>query len=164
MKIAENSVVTLEYSLHLGDGTIIDRNVDGEPITYIHGFGELVPGLEDALEGMEAGQSKQVVVAPDDGYGERDEANFQILDREALGDEPLKEGDELVASDEDGDEIPVKIVKIVGDKVTVDFNHPLAGKTLHFSVQVREVRAATIEELEHGHAHGEDDEHHHDDE
>jgi FKBP-type peptidyl-prolyl cis-trans isomerase SlyD len=155
MKIAENSVVTLEYALHLGDGVIVDRSEAGDPLVYLHGMGDIVPGLESALEGLEAGASKQVVVTPDDGYGPRDEQAVQTLASSAFGDATFKEGDEFVATDDDGNDVPVKVLKIAGSKVTVDFNHPLAGKTLHFSVQVREVRAATGEELEHGHIHGE---------
>lgn len=155
MKIAENTVVTLEYSLHLGDGVTVDQSEPDDPLVYLHGIGEIVPGLEDALEGLEAGQTTQVVVAPEEGYGERDPAAVQEVDSSAF-EGPVKAGDTMVATDEDGDEMLVTIVKVEGDKVTIDLNHPLAGKPLHFEVTVREVRAATAEELEHGHAHGAD--------
>lgn len=163
MKIADNSVVTLEYSLHLGDGVIVDHSEPEDPLIYLHGMGEIVPGLEAALEDLEAGASVQIVVDATDGYGLRDEEAVQTLALSAFGEQKLTEGDEFIASDDDGEAVPVKVLKVFGDKVTVDFNHPLAGKTLHFSVQVRAVRAATEEELEHGHFHGEGDGHHHDD-
>lgn len=161
MKIAENTVVTLEYTLHLGDGVIIDKSEPGEPLTYIHGLGEIVEGLENELEGLEAGAKKQVVVKAEEGYGLRDEKAVQTLEKSAFEGQDVKPGDEFIAVDDDGEQVPVKIVKLEGDKVTVDFNHPLAGKTLHFSVDVKEVRAATEEELEHGHVHGPDGHHHH---
>jgi FKBP-type peptidyl-prolyl cis-trans isomerase SlyD len=159
MKIADNSVVSLDYSLHLGDGVIIDKSEPGDPLVYLHGSGQIVPGLEDALSGMEVGQSKKVSVTPAEGYGVRDETRVQVLPKEAFGGQPVKAGDELIAVNDDGDQVPLKIVSIAGDKVTVDFNHPLAGATLHFSVEVKEVRAATAEELEHGHVHGPGGEH-----
>lgn len=160
MKIAENAVVTLEYSLHLGDGVIIDRSEAGEPLTYLQGFDQIVPGLEAALEGLEAGVTTSVVVGPEDGYGLREDDAIQQVDKTAFEGQAIKPGDELLATDEDGEVMPVKIVRIDGDQVTIDLNHPLAGKTLHFSVEIKEVRAATAEELEHGHPHGEDGHHH----
>lgn len=154
MNIAENSVVSLDYSLHLGDGVIIDKSEPGDPLVYLHGSGQIVPGLENALAGLAPGESKKVTVSPKEGYGERDEKQVQTLPIAAFGGQPVKAGDELVAVNDDGDQIPLKIVRVAGDQVTVDFNHPLAGATLHFSVEVKDVRAATEEELEHGHVHG----------
>lgn len=156
MQIAENHVVTLEYTLHLGDGVIVDKSEPGDPLTYIHGFGEIVEGLESELEGLEVGAKKLVVVSPEEGYGVRDDRSVQELDKSAFEGQDVKIGDEFIAVDDDGEQVPVKILKLDGDKVTVDFNHPLAGATLHFFVEVKDVRAATEEELEHGHVHGED--------
>ena len=161
MKVAANCVVSLEYSLHLGDGEVIDSSEGGEPLVYLHGAGQIVPGLERQLDGMEVGDSKQVVIAPTDGYGEREQENVRQESRAKFGDQPIQAGDELVAIDEDHNQLPVRIEKIEGDEVTVDFNHPLAGKTLHFDVKVRDVRAATAEELSHGHVHGAGCHHHH---
>lgn len=161
MKIGKNSVVSLEYSLHFGDGEVVDASEPGEPMIYLHGHAQIVPGLESALEGLETGASKQVVVAPAEGYGE--------LNLEAVQRVPIKAfpegfkpeiGMELVAEGPDGDPLPfvVKGVErsLEGEIVVVDFNHPLAGKTLHFSVTVGEIREASAEELEHGHVHGPD--------
>ncbi|HCF60607.1 MAG TPA: peptidylprolyl isomerase [Myxococcales bacterium] len=158
MKVAPKRVVSLEYSLHLGDHQVIDSS-EGEPLSYLHGTAQIIPGLERQLEGMEPGESKQVTIAPADGYGERDPSNVQEVPRTAFGDRELHEGDELVAIDDEQNEVPVRIEKLVGDKVMVDFNHPLAGKTLHFEVTIRDVREASDEEIAHGHAH--DGHHHH---
>jgi FKBP-type peptidyl-prolyl cis-trans isomerase SlyD len=154
MKIANGTVVELDYSLHLGDGKIVDQS-EGEPLSYIHGEGHIVPGLEQALAGLEVGAKKQVVVAPAEGYGEHDAAGVQEVARDAFpADFQPQEGMQLVAESPDGQPVQF-IVKQVGlQTVTVDFNHPLAGKTLHFDVTVRGVRQATDEEKEHGHVHG----------
>ena len=160
MKVSENTVVKLEYSLHLGDGVIIDRSDEGAPLAYLHGAGQIVPGLEQKLEGLEAGQTLQVQIEPKDGYGERDLRKIQDMPRQMFGGQQMKAGDEFVAVDEDQNQIPVRIEAVNGDKITVDFNHPLAGKTLHFSVKIADVRKATEEELQHGHAHGGDGHHH----
>jgi FKBP-type peptidyl-prolyl cis-trans isomerase SlyD len=161
MKVAAHCVISLDYSLHLGDGKVVDSSKGGEPLVYLHGSGQIIPGLEKALDGLESGESKELTVAPQDGYGERDPENVQQITREQFGDREPKPGDEFVAIDDQHNEIPVRVEKVEGDKVTVDFNHPLAGKTLHFAVTVKDVRAATPEELSHGHAHGGDGHHHH---
>jgi FKBP-type peptidyl-prolyl cis-trans isomerase SlyD len=161
VKVAAQCVVSLDYSLHLGDGKVVDSSEGAEPLVYLHGSGQIIPGLEQALGGMEAGESKELTVSPKDGYGERDAENVQEITRDHFGDRELKPGDEFVAIDDQKNEIPVRVESVAGDKVTVDFNHPLAGKTLHFAVTIKEVRAATPEELSHGHAHGGDGHHHH---
>lgn len=161
MKIAANRVVSLDYSLHLGDGAIVDSSAEGEPLVYLHGTGQIIPGLERQLEGLSAGDARQLTVNAQEGYGELDPKAIQDVDKKAFGDRALKEGDEFIAVDDQDNEIPVRIKTVKGEKVTVDFNHPLAGKTLHFSVKVKDVREATDEEREHGHAHGEGGHHHH---
>lgn len=157
MKIAKGCVVDLDYSLHLGDGEVVDRSEPGEPLSYLHGEGEIVPGLESALEGLSTGDQRNVVVEPQSGYGVHDHRGVQRVPREAFppGFEP-KPGMELTAQNADGDEVPFVVQGVDGDQVVIDLNHPLAGKTLHFDVTVREVREATAEELEHGHVHGPD--------
>ncbi len=165
MKIGKGSVVSLQYSLHLGDGEVIDASEPGDPLVYIQGESQIVPGLERELEGLEAGARRQVAVSPADGYGEADPGGIQRVPRREFpeGFEPA-EGMELVAQGPDGEPLPfvVKGVErsLEGEVVIVDFNHPLAGKTLHFDVTVAEVRAATEEELEHGHVHGPEGHHH----
>jgi FKBP-type peptidyl-prolyl cis-trans isomerase SlyD len=155
MRIEKGRVVDLDYSLHLGDGEVVDRSEPGEPLTYLHGEGEIVPGLESALEGMEQGQQKKVVVSPDSGYGDRDPTRVQRVPREAFPPGFVPQiGMELSAQGPDGEEVPFVIEKVEPGTVTIDLNHPLAGKTLHFDVTVRAVREATPDELHHGHAHG----------
>jgi len=161
MKVASQCVVSLEYSLHLGDGKVVDSSEGGEPLTYLQGSGQIIPGLEQQLLGLEEGASKQVVIGPKDAYGESDPESIQEVTRDHFGDKAIKEGDEFIAVDDEHHEIPVRIAKVEGDKVTVDFNHPLAGKTLHFDIKVKGVRQATAEELSHGHAHGGGHDHHH---
>ncbi len=153
MKISANNVVSLEYSLHLGDGEIIDRS-DGEPLVYLHGAGQLIPGLERQLEGLSIGDARTFTVAAADGYGELDPDAIQEVPRTQFGGRELKVGDQFIAMDENQNQFPVRIKATTADTVTVDFNHPLAGKTLHFDIKVRDVRAASQEELAHGHAHG----------
>jgi FKBP-type peptidyl-prolyl cis-trans isomerase SlyD len=160
MKITQDSVVTIDYRLHLGNGEVVDESEPGDPLVYLHGHGETVPGLEDALEGKAVGDSLKVKVAPDQGYGDHDPEKIEEVPRTEFPDElELKPGSILTATDDDGQEMDFLVKEIKGDKVIVDFNHPLAGKTLFFEVTVRDVRAATPEELEHGHVHGPGHEH-----
>ena len=162
MKIASGSVVGIDYSLHLGDGEVVDSSEAGDPLTYLHGEGQIVPGLESALEGLEPGATRKVVVSPEQGYGARDARGVQEVPRSAFPkDFEPRPGLELTAEGEDGEPVPFVIREVKPESVVIDLNHPLAGATLHFDVTVREVRAATAEELEHGHAHGPGDHHHH---
>jgi FKBP-type peptidyl-prolyl cis-trans isomerase SlyD len=160
MQIANDSVVSIDYRLHLGDGKTIDESDPGEPLVYLHGYEQIVPGLEKALEGKKVGESLKVTVTPEDGYGEYDPDGVEEVPREDFPpDMELEAGGIVSATDEEGDEVDFLVKEVRPNTVVVDFNHPLAGKTLHFEVTVREVRAATKEELEHGHAHGPGHEH-----
>lgn len=160
MQITKDSVVTLDYRLHLGDGKIIDESEPGDPLVYLHGYEEIVPGLEKALEGKKAGESLKVEVAPKDGYGEYDPDGVEEVPREDFPpDMELEAGGIVSATDEDGDDVEFLVKEVRPKTVVIDFNDPMAGKTLHFEVTVREVRAATPEELEHGHAHAPGHEH-----
>lgn len=155
MKIAKGSAVQIDYKLHLGDGDIVDASSPGEPFWYLHGEGQIVPGLESALEGLGEGESKQVVVAPADAYGERDPERVQEVPPAAFpADVKPEVGMTFVAEAPSGEALPLTVREIRPDAVVVDLNHPLAGQTLHFDVTVRGVRAATPEELQHGHVHG----------
>ncbi len=155
MKIGSGSVVGIDYSLHLGDGKVIDASEAAEPLTYLHGEGQIVPGLESALEGLSVGDHKQVVVAPAEGYGEHDPNGVQEVPRNAFPPtfEP-ETGMELTAEGPNGEPVPFCVREVRPETIVIDLNHPLAGKTLHFDVTVREVRTATTEEIQHGHAHG----------
>jgi FKBP-type peptidyl-prolyl cis-trans isomerase SlyD len=154
MEIAKDVVVSLDYRLHLGDGKIIEETEPGDPLVYLHGYEEIVPGLEKALEGHKAGESLKVQVSAEEGYGEYDPESVEEVPREDFpADLELEEGGIVTATDEEGDEVDFLVKEVRSQTVVVDFNHPLAGKPLHFEVTVREVRKATPEELEHGHAH-----------
>jgi len=162
MKIANGTVVGIDYSLHLGDGRVIDASEPKDPLTYLHGEGQIVPGLEAALAGLQPGDQRQVVVKPEEGYGEHDPRGLQEVQRTAFpqGFNP-EVGMELTAEGENGEPVPFSIREVRPDSVLIDLNHPLAGKTLYFDVTVRDVREATEEERSHGHAHGPDGHHHH---
>ncbi|WP_375773633.1 peptidylprolyl isomerase [Archangium gephyra] len=160
MQIAKDTVVSIDYRLHLGDGKIIDESEPGDPLVYLHGYEEIVPGLENALAGKKAGESLKVVVEPKDGYGEYDPDGVEEVPREDFPpDMELEAGGIVSATDEDGDDVEFLVKEVRPKTVVIDFNDPMAGKTLHFEVTVREVRAATKEELEHGHAHAPGHEH-----
>ncbi|GMA16208.1 peptidylprolyl isomerase [Deinococcus metallilatus] len=151
MNITQDKVVELDYVLKV-DGEVVDRSEPGDPLVYLHGHSNIIPGLERALEGKKAGDSLHVTVQPEDGYGERDEDNVETLDRSDFDDE-VEVGATYYAQAEDGSVLPFTVVGVEGDQVQVDFNPPLAGQVLNFDVTVRNVRDATPEELEHGHAH-----------
>lgn len=154
MQIGGNKVVTIDYTLTDHEGTVIDTSKGEEPMSYIQGIGNLIPGLESALEGKSAGDTLQVSVAPEEGYGLRDEALMQVMPMEAFeGVGEVEVGMQFRARTAEGTQI-LTVVEVDGDNVTVDGNHPLAGLTLNFDVAVRDVRDATDEELSHGHAHG----------
>ncbi|WP_224367198.1 FKBP-type peptidyl-prolyl cis-trans isomerase [Hyalangium versicolor] len=160
MEIAKDSVVSINYRLHLGDGKIIEESEESDPLVYLHGYEEIVPGLEKALEGKKVGDSLKVQVSPAEGYGDYDPEGVEEVPREDFpADLELEEGGIVSATDDEGDEVDFLVKEVRPKTVVVDFNHPLAGKTLHFEVKVLEVRAATAEELEHGHAHSPGHEH-----
>lgn len=154
MTIQKDKVATIEYTLTGKDGAVIDAS-NGDPLPYLHGHMNLVPGLEKELEGKTVGDKFNVVVAAAEGYGERDEQFVQVVPREMLkGIDDLQVGMHFQASGPEGQTHSVHISAIDGDDITVDGNHPLAGQDLIFDIEVVELRDATTEELEHGHVHG----------
>ena len=154
MHIEKNRVVTLNYTLRDDQGSVIDSSSGRGPLSYLHGKGNIVPGLEQALAGKAAGDKLDVTVAPAQGYGLRDERLVQIVPRHKFGEVAgLSPGMQVRATGAQGPRL-VTVVRVDRDFVTVDGNHPLAGRTLHFSVEVAEVRKATHEEVSHGHVHG----------
>lgn len=160
MEITADRVVTIHYTLKDDKGAVIDSSSGGEPLAYIQGHGNLVAGLEQALEGKQDGNTLAVVVPPAEGYGERDESLIQRLPKRALqGSGEIKKGMQFQARTEDGMRL-FTVTAVMGDMVTLDGNHPLADHTLHFDVEVVGVREATPEELEHGHVHGAGGHHH----
>jgi FKBP-type peptidyl-prolyl cis-trans isomerase SlyD len=160
VEIARNRVVSFHYTLHDEQGKVLDASGGRGPMTYLHGKNNIIPGLEQALEGKAAGDKLEVTVAPEQGYGRRSDALVQIVPRnrfpEGAG---LAPGMQVRASGARGERL-VTVVRVERDFVTVDANHPLAGRTLHFSVEVAEVRKATHEEITHGHVHGPGGHHH----
>ena len=162
MQITQNTVASIEYTLKDGDGQVLDTSEGREPLTYLHGSGNLVPGLEAALEGSGTGDSVSVTVEPSEGFGERDENLIQQVPKSAFeGVESIEAGMRFQAADEQGQGRIVTVTEVEDEQVTVDANHPLAGVPLNFNVSVVEVRAASDEEIEHGHVHtGEEEEDH----
>jgi FKBP-type peptidyl-prolyl cis-trans isomerase SlyD len=155
MQITSGSVVVFDYTLTDDDKEIIDSSTGSEPLAYIQGEGQIVPGLEKAMEGKKAGDSFSISIAPEEAYGLHDPENISVVPADQIeGGEELEEGMQLHTEGEFGEQT-VLITKIVGNEVTIDGNHPLAGLTLHFDIAIRDVRAATEEELDHGHVHGE---------
>ena len=157
--VADDVVVILAYKLSV-DGEIVDMADDQEAIQFLQGHRNLIPGLELQLNGMKVGETKHVVVSPDQGYGP--------IDKEAISEVPLTEFPEgvtpevdmeLEMKDQEGNEMYGRVLSIQDDGVTMDFNHPLAGKELHFEVKIVDLRAPSSEELAHGHVHSH--EHHH---
>ena len=160
MHIEKNRVVTLNYTLRDEQGTILDASSGRGPLSYLHGKGNIIPGLEQALSGKAAGDKLDVTVAPEQGYGPRDERLVQIVPRTKFGEvENLAPGMQVRVGGQQGQRI-VSVVRVDRDFVTIDGNHPLAGRTLHFSVEIAEVRKASHEEVAHGHVHGPDGHHH----
>jgi FKBP-type peptidyl-prolyl cis-trans isomerase SlyD len=160
VQIEKNRVVTLHYTLRDDQGAVIDTSSGRAPLSYLHGKGNIIPGLEKALAGKSAGDRLEVTVAPEQGYGPRDERLVQTLPRSRFEQgTALQPGMQLRATTPRGARI-VTVVKVERDFVTVDGNHPLAGRTLHFAVEVAEVRRATHEEVSHGHVHGPGGHHH----
>ena len=161
MEITADRVVTIHYTLKDDDGVVIDSSSGGEPLAYIQGHGNLVAGLEKALEGKQDGSSLAVAVSAADGYGVRDAALIQRVPKRSLqGSGEIKKGMQFQARTDDGMRL-FTVTAVAGDMITLDGNHPLADKTLHFDVQIVGVREATSEELEHGHVHGAGGHHHH---
>ncbi len=155
MKIAKNTVVAIDYTLKDDEGEIVDSSEGQDPLHYLHGHGNIVAGLERALDGKEAGENVSVSIAPKDGYGERNEARVLKVERSALPSEMEPEvGMQVAAEGPNGQVLPLWITEVADKSVTLDGNHPMAGKTLHFTVDIRSVRDATAEELQHGHVHG----------
>lgn len=160
MQAAENSVVSIHYTLTNTRGDVLDSSRGGDPLVYLHGAGNIIPGLEKALAGKQAGDKLNVSVAPAEGYGERDDSLVQQVPRRAFqGVAQIEPGMSFQAQSSQGP-MRVTVTAVTGDMVTVDGNHPLAGETLNFDVEITEVRAATLEELAHGHVHGPGGHHH----
>lgn len=155
MTIADKHVVSIHYTLTDADGAKLDSSTGRAPLTYLHGAKNIIPGLERALTGKSVGDQLQVTVQPDDAYGEFDDDLVQTVPHEAFdGVDKVQPGMQFEARSPEGGSQVVVVKEVADEGVIVDGNHPLAGQVLHFDVKVEEVRAATDEELAHGHVHG----------
>ncbi len=161
MKIAQNAVVSIHYELADESGEIIDSSKGGDPLTYLHGNQNLIPGLERELEGRETGDELDVRIEPQDAYGEVNDQLIKQVPRSAFeGVDQIEPGMQFQATNNDGAVQQITVIEAGEDQVTIDANHPLAGVTLFFSVKVGDIREATAEELDHGHVHGPGGHHH----
>jgi len=160
MNIGAEKVVLINYTVTDNNGNLIDTSEGGEPLAYLHGYGNIIPGLEKALEGMKAGDKFTVEISPSEGYGEHRPEMIQTLPRSAF--HGIDEVEVGMVFHAEGPQGPVEVtVTAVGDQgVTIDGNHPLAGRILKFEGSVVEVRDASAEEIAHGHAHHGDHHHH----
>jgi len=151
--VQDHMVVKLDYTLIVED-EIMESTDEGEPIEFIQGIGQIIPGLEDALYGMKIGEKKTVEIQPEDAYGIYDPESLQVAKKEEFSEEiPLDVGTFLDLRDNEGEVLSAQIIEADEETVTLDFNHPLAGKILIFEITIAALRPATREELEHGHAH-----------
>ena len=151
MQIAARTVVSFDFTLKNAAGEELDHSEPGDPLVYLHGASQIVPGLERELEGLSVGDEKDVVVAPVDAYGEREASGVFMVPRSAFpADAPLAPGVTLMGEDDDGNAIEVRVVSVSPESVEVDANHPLAGQTLHYHVAVRSVRQASPKEMMQG--------------
>ncbi|MFP4329163.1 MAG: FKBP-type peptidyl-prolyl cis-trans isomerase [Alkalispirochaetaceae bacterium] len=154
MKVEKNKVVSINYTLTDDSGEVLDSSEGGEPLAYLHGQGNLIPGLETELEGKSEGDNFRTAIDPADGYGEYNDALIAEVPRDRFtGVDEINVGMEFQAQTSDGGSQIVRVTEVSDEAVKVDANHPLAGQTLHFDVTVAGVRDATEEELEHGHVH-----------
>jgi FKBP-type peptidyl-prolyl cis-trans isomerase SlyD len=152
-KVQDGQVVSMDYTLKVDD-EVVDTSEGHEPIEFIQGTGNIIPGLERELYGMAIGEDKDVVVAASDGYGDMDSEAFMDVPRSQFPDTiPMEIGTVLELHDQSGRPMHARIDQVGDETVRLDFNHPLAGKELHFSIKIAKLRAATDEELEHGHVH-----------
>jgi FKBP-type peptidyl-prolyl cis-trans isomerase SlyD len=162
LTVADDLVVSLAYTLRLEDGEVIDTSPahDREPLEFVQGQEQIIPGLEQALYGMALGDEKEVVVAPIDGYGEHDPEAFEMVERHIFPAEmTLEPGMSLRVRESSGEILDATVVDVRPEGILLDFNHPLAGETLYFQVKIAGLRTATEEELAHGHVHGPGHEH-----
>lgn len=156
MQISQHKVASIHYTLTDNDGKVLDSSVGREPLTYIHGTGNLIPGMEEGMQGKIKGDKFNLKVSPEKGYGVKSDKLLQQVPRSSFGTQPVQIGMQFQTNNGQ----VVTITKIGLDSITVDGNHPLAGVELNFAVEVLDVRSATTEEISHGHVHGPGGHHH----
>lgn len=155
MQITDKLAVSIHYILTNGAGEELDNSRNEEPMTYLHGFGQIIPGLENALKGKKVSDKFKVTIAPEDAYGERSDDMLQTVPMDMFADaDKVEVGMQFHADASNGVSV-VTVTNVADDEVTIDGNHPLAGETLTFDVEVMDIRPATEDELSHKHVHGE---------
>jgi FKBP-type peptidyl-prolyl cis-trans isomerase SlyD len=155
-KVAKDLVISMDYELSV-EGEVIDQSESGDPIVFIQGYENIIPGLEKAIEGLSVGDAKEVFVKAAEAYGEYDADGFvEVPKTEFPEDIPLEVGLEISVTNDDGEEMTAFIEEVSLETITLNFNHPLAGKDLNFKIKIVGIREATAEELEHGHVHFDD--------
>jgi FKBP-type peptidyl-prolyl cis-trans isomerase SlyD len=160
MSIAKDKVVSIDYTLTGETGQVIDTSQGKQPLAYLHGAGNIIPGLEDALEGKNQGDTVKVTIQPEQAYGKKDDRLVQQVPRTAFqGVQQIAPGMQFQANTPQGPRI-ITVVAVADEQITIDANHPLAGQTLNFDVNIVAIRDATDEEKTHGHAHGAGGHHH----
>ncbi len=153
LMIGKNAVVSINYTLTNDAGEVMDTSEGREPLTYLHGANNLIPGLEKEMEGKTSGQSFKVTIPPSEAYGESNPELVQTLSKDMFkGVDKVEPGMGFTAQGPQGEQ-HIVVTAVDGDQVTIDANHPMAGKTLHFAVEIVNVRDASEEEIEHGHVH-----------
>jgi FKBP-type peptidyl-prolyl cis-trans isomerase SlyD len=154
MNVTKENVVSINYTLKNDDGQVLDSSADGNPLVYLHGVGQIIPGLEKALEGKTKGEKVNVTIPPEEAYGPRNDQMIQTVPKSEFEDaDTIEVGVQFQADTQAGPMI-FTVIEVKDNDFVLDGNHPLAGMTLHFDVEVSDVRAATAEEISHGHVHG----------
>jgi len=161
MQITKDKVATFDYELKDEEGVVIDSSEGHTGMVYLHGADNIVPGLENAMEGKSVKDSFSVVVPAEEGYGLRHDSMIQTVALEMFEGADVVVGAQFHAENPEGQPIAITVKEVNGNDVVIDGNHPLAGVKLHFDITVTDIRDATAEELAHGHAHGAGSEHHH---
>lgn len=154
--VRDNKVITIEYTLKNDAGEVLDASDDNAPMVYLHGAQSIIPGLENALNGKGVGDALSVRLEPEQAYGMRDETMKQEVPKDMFGDDKIQIGMQYHAQSPEGEMLVVTVIDQSDTTVTVDGNHPFAGQHLNFDVEVKDIRDASAEELEHGHVHGPD--------
>lgn len=159
MQISDNKVVYIQYTLKTTEGAVIDSSSQEAPLSYIHGRGNIIPGLEKALSGKSEGEKFNISIEPEEAYGDRNETLIQTVPKNAFqGVEEIQEGMQFQAQTPTGPQL-ITVTEVKGEEIIVDANHPLAGEMLDFDIEVVDVRDATAEELNHGHVHTAEEHH-----
>jgi FKBP-type peptidyl-prolyl cis-trans isomerase SlyD len=152
--VGDNLVVSMHYKLTDEEGNVLDSSEGEEPMSYLHGSKNIIPGLENALTGKAMGAKCEVKIEPGEGYGEIVPELIEVVDKSAFpGVDNIEAGMGFETQTPDGQTHRIAVKEVEGDKVTIDGNHPLAGKVLHFDIEIVGVRDATKEEIDHGHVH-----------